>query len=470
MPSFENVETDIQEYQYQVFNYRDRLIKKLWKRNSREQRRDLYNLIKVYKCYVHNVTDLDFLYESVEYRDIIERGFFNNQNILNELMQLCHEVRPYQINVDELDVSNNNFGARRCELDLGSKLNDLYRNIEQWLLYDMFEDDVFTCNRCEEIFPDDEYNSEYEVCGSCADAYREEEYDENYEDEDSCYDHERYCSNYTTRVEERIGVKYREDETIDTNLNTTKALLYGVELEVMARNSMPDEFPETLTDYNDWFLCKRDGSLEEGNGGFEICTAPSTYKFLKDRFSDMFNSNYWTDENGSTYVKGWNTNCAGLHIHINKKALTPLEIGKMLVFINEKKNKRFIEDIAGRNMNRWCLSHPKNVKDGQYLNDDRYQAVNTSNRNTVELRIFRSNVSEYGFMRALEFTDALVHYLKQTSIREQSLNYKAFVHYMKKPEVRCEYPNFWSWLITNGYVLGTPSRSIARQFENVSNA
>ena len=72
-------------------------------------------------------------------------------------------------------------------------------------------------------------------------------------------------------------------------------------------------------------------------------------------------------------------------------------------------------------------------------------------------------------MRALEFTDALVHYLKQTSIREQSLNYKAFVHYMKKPEVRCEYPNFWSWLITNGYVLGTPSRSIARQFESVSN-
>ena len=132
------------------------------------------------------------------------------------------------------------------------------------------------------------------MCGSCADTYREEEEYENGEYHDDCsYEHEQYCSNYSTRVEERIGVKYREDETIDTNLNTTKALLYGVELEVMARNSMPSDFPETLTDYNNWFLCKRDGSLEEANGGFEICTAPSTFKFLKDRFSDMFNSNYY---------------------------------------------------------------------------------------------------------------------------------------------------------------------------------
>ena len=463
MPSYENVGEEIIDYPYQVFNYRDRLIKKLWSRNNREQRRDLYNLIKIYKLYRNEDVFPNEIHDTVEYQDIINRNFFDNQSIISELLTLSHVVRPYEIN------DNNNLVARQCELNLNNKINDLYRRIEGWLLSDVFEDDVFTCSRCDEIYNEDEYDGDYEVCCSCADAYREEEYDENYEDEDSCYEHERYCSNYTTRVEERIGVQYREDETIDTNLNTTKALLYGVELEVMARNSMPCEFPETLTDNNNWFMCKRDGSLEEQNGGFEICTAPSTYKFLKDRFSQMFNSNYWTDENGSTYVKGWNTSCAGLHIHINKKALRPLEVGKMLVFINEKKNKRFIEDIAGRNMNRWCKSETKNVKDGQYQNDDRYQAVNTSNSNTVELRIFRSNVSEYGFMRALEFTDALVHYLKQTSLKEQSLNYKAFVNYMKKPEVRCEYPNFWNWLITNGYVLGTPSRTVSKQFESVSN-
>jgi len=72
-------------------------------------------------------------------------------------------------------------------------------------------------------------------------------------------------------------------------------------------------------------------------------------------------------------------------------------------------------------------------------------------------------------MRALEFTDGLIQYLKQSSIREQSLSYKSFLSYIRKPENRSEYPNFWSWLITNGYVLGTPSRNVSRQFDNVSN-
>jgi len=450
-----------------IFTYRNSLIKTFWARNTAVRRQDLYNLIKIYKLYTSWNEDVSLLEDTIEMEDIRSRGYFGNKDIVNELYELVRTIRPYQIS--NLFEGTNSL-AMSCENSLSDKIVNLYNRIEHWLREDIFEGEVFLCDRCEETYDNSEYDSEYEVCGSCADTYREEEEYENGEYHDDCsYEHEQYCSNYSTRVEERIGVKYREDETIDTNLNTTKALLYGVELEVMARNSMPNDFPETLTDYNNWFLCKRDGSLEEANGGFEICTAPSTFKFLKDRFSDMFNSDYWTDENGSTYVRGWNTECAGLHIHINKRALTPLEIGKLLVFINEKKNKRFVEDIAGRNMNRWCLSHPKNVKDGQYRNDDRYQAVNTSNRNTVELRIFRSNVSEYGFMRALEFTDALVHYLKQTSIREQSLEYKSFVNYMKKPEVRSEYPNFWNWLITNGYVLGTPSRSIARQFESVSN-
>ena len=141
----------------------------------------------------------------------------------------------------------------------------------------------------------------------------------------------------------------------------------------------------------------------------------------------------------------------------------------MLVFVNDKKNTRFIEDIAGRNMNRWCKSETKKISDGQYRSDDRYEAVNTVPSKTVELRIFKSNVSEHGFMRALEFTDGMIRYLKQSSMREQSLSYKSFISFIKKPENRSEYPNFWSWLITNGYVLGTPSRNVSRQFENVSN-
>lgn len=448
------------------FNYRYTLIKEFYARYDKDERNELYNLIKIYK-----LKNLDETDETVEYQDIVNRGFWSNHIILERLWYLKNIIKLYDENMyyDSSQRGQIRTLAYDCEYKLDGKITKLYYDIERWLVNNIFDDDVYYCPSCEEVRDSDDYNSDYDCCEACADSRREEEED-YYEDEDYSYEHERYCYNYTYPVHENLNVRYREDETINDDLYTTKDLLYGVELEVMARNSMPDDYPDTLHDYNgDWFKCKKDGSLDEGNGGFEICTAPSTFKFLKDRFTQMFNSDYWTDENGSTYVKGWNTTCAGLHIHINKKALTPLEVGKLLVFVNDKKNTRFIEDIAGRNMNRWCKSETKKISDGQYRSDDRYEAVNTVPSKTVELRIFKSNVSEHGFMRALEFTDGMIRYLKQSSMREQSLSYKSFISFIKKPENRSEYPNFWSWLITNGYVLGTPSRNVSRQFENVSN-
>ena len=449
------------------FNYRDTLIKSFFERYDKDDRHELYNLIKVYRLYKSEDVNFDDLYETVEYQDIIDRNFWNNQAILERLFYLKNKIKLYDENIYDTNTHRGGL-AYECEDKLSLKISRLYHNIEDWLVNTIFEDEVYACPSCDEVREENDYDSDYDCCSNCADIRRDEDED-YYEDEECGYEHERYCKNYTYPVHDEIGVQCREDETVDKDLYSSKSLLYGVELEVMARNSMPYDFPETLHEHNNWFLCKRDGSLDEGNGGFEICTAPSTFKFLKDRFSQMFNSDYWTDDNGSTYVKGWNTTCAGLHIHINKKALTPLEIGKLLVFINDKKNARFIEDIAGRTMGRWCKSETKKISDGQYQSDDRYEAVNTVPRNTVELRIFKSNVSEHGFMRALEFTDGLIQYLKQSSIREQSLSYKSFLSYIRKPENRSEYPNFWSWLITNGYVLGTPSRNVSRQFDNVSN-
>ena len=447
------------------FNYRNTLIKEFFEEYTCEQRHELYNLIKIYKLNNNG----HFVDDTVEYQDIISRDFWDNQRILNRLQYLRGKIHLYNENVYDTVNPNRNSLARECESKLDSAINNLYYEIERWLVCE-YEDYVYYCHSCDEVRDADDYDGDYDSCSSCADARRdEEEYNDDY-DEDCSYEHERYCYNYTFPVHDELDVQCREDEVINKNLRNTRDLLYGVELEVMARNSMPDNFPDTLHEYNgSWFKCKKDGSLDEGNGGFEITTAPCTYKFLKDRFSQMFNSDYWTDENGSTYVKGWNTSCAGLHIHINKKALTPLEVGKLLVFINDKKNARFIEDIAGRSMGRWCKSETKKISDGQYRSDDRYEAVNTVPSKTVELRIFKSNVSEHGFMRALEFTDALVHYLKQSSMREQSLSYKSFLSYIRKPENRSEYSNFWSWLITNGYVLGTPSRNVSRQFNSVSN-
>jgi hypothetical protein len=442
------------EPKYTRLKYRHQLISYVWERFNFGQRKWLSTILKMYQ--LRNEEDINM---STDWEDVYENGFFDNISQIRNLRHLLtNRISEYRFNSESSEFI--------AESKLSRHIHRKFQSIEDWFYDEMYCDEYAYCEGCDDyVNQDDYYGGGY--CHSC-EEYNEQN-SEDYDDEDCNpdYEHERYCSNYSSRVEDEISPKYLPSENVDTNLSRSKDTWYGLEWEVMARNSMPDDFPQVLTNENDWFMCKKDGSLDEGNGGFEICSAPSSYKFLKDRLQKLFHSDYWLDENGNTYVKGWNTGCAGIHLHISRRALTPLQIGKMLVFVNAKKNKRFIEDIAGRSMGRWCQSHEKNLLDGTERDSDRYQAVNTSNRNTVELRIFRSNVSENGLMRVLEFTDAFVHFLKQSSMN--SVSYKDFMRYMKKPDVRANYPTFWAWLITNGYVVGNPNRSVSQQFESVSN-
>ena len=447
--------TDIHgDYIYTRLNYRFQLVSYVWDKYNFNQRKWLATILKVYQ-----LRSVEGIEDSIDYQDIYENGFWDNIHQMRNLKNLLTN-RVNQYTFESGTLTND------CESRLANHIHRKFQAIEDWFYEVMYSEEYCYCEGCDDYVDEGDYYGEG-YCHECNNRYEDENEEYHDEDEDCCYEHERYCSNYSSRVEDEISPKYLPSENVNTDLSRSKDTWYGLEWEVMARNSMPDDFPQVLTSENDWFMCKKDGSLDEGNGGFEICSAPSTFKFLKDRLQKLFHSDYWLDDDGNTYVKGWNTGCAGIHLHISRRALTPLQIGKMLVFVNAKKNKRFIEDIAGRNMGRWCKSHEKNLRDGSYRDDDRYQAVNTSNRNTVELRIFRSNVSENGLMRVIEFTDAFVHFLKQSSMN--SVSYKDFMRYMKKPDVRANYPTFWAWLITNGYVVGNPNRSITQQFESVSN-
>tara|TARA_B110000285_G_scaffold213958_1_gene258826 strand:+ start:589 stop:1950 length:1362 start_codon:yes stop_codon:yes gene_type:complete len=437
---------------YTRFKYRHQLISGIWERFNYEQRKKMALLLKVYSLRDNDIED------SIDYSDVRDEGFWENINSMRNLKNYSlNRLCPHYFNDDN---ETGNASIYNAEISLARHIRTKFQAIEDWLFNYMYEDEYYFCESCEEFCDSDEYAGNQE-CYPCS------EHSEHDDDDNFQYEHERYCSSYNTRVEENISPKHLHEENVNTDLETSRDTWYGFEWEVMARRSMEDNFPEILAENNDWFQCKRDGSLDEGSGGFEICSAPSTFKFLKDRLHKLFNSDYWLDENKNTYVKGWNTGCAGIHFHISRRALTPLQIGKLLVFVNAKKNKRFIEDISGRSMGRWCESYEKNLLDGTERDSDRYQAVNTSNKNTVELRIFRSNVSENGVMRVLEFTDALVHFLKQSSMN--SVSYKDFMRYVSKPNVRANYPTFWAWLITNGYVVGNPNRSVSQQFESVSN-
>ena len=90
---------------------------------------------------------------------------------------------------------------------------------------------------------------------------------------------------------------------------------------------------------------------------------------------------------------------------------------------------------------------------------------------TVELRIFKSNISRNGFYRVLEFTDSLVHFCKNyASLTGLSLHYKTYLKYISNPAVRGQYPNLTAWLIRKGYLSGRPSRQVSWQGEQIDTA
>ena len=351
----------------------------------------------------------------------------------------------------------------RCPDDtLSESLCDSYHDLTE--CHDcgdsMYYDDSYSC-----------YQGDFNVCNSCCDNgyYYSENQDsyisnDDYDEYDSDYDDEDYSGvhRYETDVLDHLDFQRTSNELRQEQRG--KKLMYcGVELEVERRNNCPDDIAYHINTnvLPDFAICKSDGSLDNG---FEIVTAPSTYAMHKKNWSRFFD-----DKQCRENLKGWSTDTAGLHIHLSRNALTPSEIGKILIFINDQTNNDFINQIAGRSSDQWAKKSPKKITDA-YNSSDKYEAVNTSHRNTIELRIFRSNVSKHGFFRVLEFAFALSDFVKTTSIALTSLHYTAFFRFMSRPENKATYPNLSAWLIRKGHINGKPSRTISEQEELTNTA
>ena len=163
-----------------------------------------------------------------------------------------------------------------------------------------------------------------------------------------------------------------------------------------------------------------------------------------------------------------------MHIHLDRKMLSSVQLGKLLVFINNEFNRGFIERIAGRSETFYedssCTSYAvmrkKKIADGGQRNYNKYEAVNVAHQSTVELRIFRSNLTKDGILRALEFSYALVDFLQQNTCRVSDQHYKEFLKWFNRsPQNRASYPYFFGWLVRKGYLSGRLSRDVTREYD-----
>lgn len=204
------------------------------------------------------------------------------------------------------------------------------------------------------------------------------------------------------------NVKFiHEDCEVDRKNN----LHLGIELEIepnskKKNNSIKDAIygEEKIKDY---FDLKEDGSLSLH--GMEIVSAPMTYRKIFEHWNSLF----------SVFKEDYHTtrHC-GMHIHIDREYLndrTKRNLDYILNCFTE-----FGESIANRNYknNAYCSAHSDKNRDewGVCNYSDRYEPVNFENKNTVEIRIFKSTIDFKQFINQVKNLIILIEFCKKHTI------------------------------------------------------
>lgn len=267
-------------------------------------------------------------------------------------------------------------------------------------------------------------------------------------------------------------------------------LFFGIENEVqilLSPEAPPSKIPiyrgilikEALTLFPD-LDCKRDSSIsyiyqrESCDAGVELVWQPLTWGWFKENkptFKELFSK--------ITPMLRKNMSQAGMHVHISKKAFTPLHFLKFTNFFYMQEKSAFLRVVAGRGANNYARIRGGYSLDGRqyglqhkgknliyheiakreaarecgtsrlkyaqtyHVSTDRYECINTTNKNTYEVRIFKGARTYDEFIRRFTFVHSIYEYTRTVSRKDLSLDdYFTFIKANKK-----EYPELTKLVI-----------------------
>jgi hypothetical protein len=279
---------------------------------------------------------------------------------------------------------------------------------------DCYREHVCSCEECgEEVWRDDAHYNDDNGCLYC----------------ESCHEATpRLILDYSDKTANRLRPESRD------------RLLFGVELEVESKSDA-ESGAQWLRDCglpDSYCVFKHDGSLS--SSGFEVVTRPDSMAVHKRMFATIL------ERDPGKRLRSWIGGRCGMHVHVTKSALSQLQLGKMLCFLNDPQNAAFVSTVAGRLPGHWCKVSPKKPSDVRN-NPDRYVALNIGGR-TAEFRIFRGTLLASSFYKNLEFVAALVAFCApaQRSIAD-AISHAKFCAWLDKKE----YPHLWNYLASRGY-------------------
>lgn len=191
-------------------------------------------------------------------------------------------------------------------------------------------------------------------------------------------------------------------------------LTMGIELEMAEAEdeAKVNTFAESIDNYETYgksfFYGKDDCSLNDY--GIEVVSHPATLEFHKS--TDMWRK--MLDEAKDAGLKSNDTDCCGIHIHVNKNYFNAEQINKLDAIVNRL--SRTFRRFARRNCREYARYSPdKRLEQLGHNDNGRYSSLNISIK-TIEFRIFKGNMKYESIMALFELVQGTCDFVKQDNI------------------------------------------------------
>lgn len=181
---------------------------------------------------------------------------------------------------------------------------------------------------------------------------------------------------------------------------------FGLEVEVYHEDEEP------VPTLEGW-VWKHDSSI--GGYGAEAVSHPRTWDlWRRENFA-------WLKGMQSKGWRAYDAGHCGLHVHVSRTALTRLEWYKILVLFQSHEHwLRKISRRRSHEFTHYCDAAGTPLRKCRYVTawSERYQALNASNRHTMEFRLFRGTTHIPSLQRNLHLVVALLAWAQQASLRD----------------------------------------------------
>lgn len=279
--------------------------------------------------------------------------------------------------------------------------------------------DYFMCHDCGDWYTTDYanncYNGDFYVCDRCRDNYTYVEccdtliQDAYYSDEDDCY----YCEEHYCEDRDIYDYHGFSDWRKHTLENENPPYCIGFELEIEnTQRSYDNDYLARFAKNNYPVICSRDGSIDYG---FEIVSHPLSYNYIVENQDKL---KYMLEELSIRGCESHNPGTCGLHFHVTHPHNDDIIDRIILIMETYKQELITYSRRTSSQIENWCkfLSDIKEGEDCKSLyfikknkeTSTRYMALNLTNYNTIEFRLFRGTLNFDTFMASVELVNNIM--------------------------------------------------------------